>query len=122
MDCFSLRDQFPVDRPQTGQVFWFGEQLRLERLQPGSKCRPTVPSLFRTDQPEGRVLGKTLGIVHVLITRQPAVHGLAQQVRQRKLRVFPTPWVGQVLFDELVHSQVFVQLSDQNQTSIRSHP
>jgi hypothetical protein len=27
-----------------------------------------------------------------------------------------------MLFDELAHSQVFVQLSGQNQTPIRSHP
>ena len=88
---FGLRDQLPVDRPQPGQVFWFGEQFRLERLQPRSQGRSTVPGLLRTDQPEGRILGKALGIVHVLISRQPAVDGLAQQVRQRKLRVFPAP-------------------------------
>ena len=35
---------------------------------------------------------------------------------------FSTPWVGQVVFDELAHSQVFVQLPKRNQTPIRSHP
>src|ERR1035441_1368110 len=45
-------------------------------------------------EPISRKLGsweRALGIVHILISRQPAVHGLAQQVRHRKLRVLPAP-------------------------------
>src|ERR1039457_7462181 len=35
----------------------------------GTEGRPTVPSLFRANQPEARILGKTLSIVHILISR-----------------------------------------------------
>jgi hypothetical protein len=64
--------QLRVDRPQTGQVLWFGEQLRLERPSPRSQGRAAVPNLFRTDQPEGGVHRHPFGIIHILVTRQPA--------------------------------------------------
>ena len=59
-----------------------------------------------------------LGIIDILIARDAAVDGLAQQVRQRKLGVLPVPRVGQVLGDEFAEAQTFVQLAHQNQTTI----
>ena len=43
--------------------------------------------------------------------------GLAQQVSKRQLCVLP-PRIGQVLRDEFAEAQPFVQLPDQNQTSV----
>ena len=63
-----------------------------------------------------------LGIVDILIARNAAVDGLAQQVRQRKLRVLPVPRVGQVLGDEITEAQTFVQLAHQNQAAVGGDP
>lgn len=54
-------------------------------------------------------------------SRQPAVHGLAQQVGQGQPGVRAS-WLGQVLCNELAQSRMLVQLADQNQTSVGSHP
>jgi hypothetical protein len=76
-----------------------GQQLRLERLQPGGQRRPALPDSFRTHEPEGRILRQTLGIVHVFVSSQSAVHGLTQQIGHRQLRVLPSR-VAQVFADE----------------------
>jgi hypothetical protein len=67
-------------------------------------------------------LRQPLGIVDILIAGHPAVDGLAQQVRQWKLRVLPAPRVGQVLGDEITEAQTFVQLTNQNQATIGGDP
>jgi hypothetical protein len=64
-------------------------------------------------------VAQPLGIVHVLIPRQAAVHRLPQQVRKREPRIV-CPGVRQVLFDQFAESQAFVQLAHQNQATIRS--
>ncbi len=50
---------------------------------------PRSQIFFGTDQPERRILREPLGVVDILIARHPAIDGLAQQVRERKLRVLP---------------------------------
>ena len=58
-----------------------------------------------------------LGIIDILIARDAAVDGLAQQVRQRKLRVLPAR-IGQVLGDQFAKAQSFIQFADQNQAAV----
>jgi hypothetical protein len=43
--------------------------------------------------PEGLILCKTLGIVHVFIACQPTVDRLPQQIRQGQLGVFSPPTI-----------------------------
>ena len=71
-----LADQFPVQPCQPREVLLFSQQLRLEGLQPGWQGCPSIPILLGTDQPERRILGEMLGIVHILVSSQATVHGL----------------------------------------------
>jgi hypothetical protein len=69
--------------------------LGLESLQAGGQRRLTIPpvtgpqtgNLLGTDQPKRRILREPLGVVHILIARDAAVDGLAQQVSERKLSI-----------------------------------
>ena len=70
---FHSRKQLPVDRRQPGEVLVLGQQLRLERVHSGRQGRPALPDLLRPDQPEGRITGEALRVIHVLVARQPAV-------------------------------------------------
>ena len=63
-----------------------------------------------------------LGVVDIFIARNPAVDRLAQQVRQRKLRVLAVPRVGQVARDEITEAQTFLQLTNQNQATVGGNP
>jgi hypothetical protein len=70
----------------------------------------TLPDLLRTDQPEGGILGKLLGIVDAFVPCQAALHRLPQQVSKGQRGVLP-PRIRQVLLDEFAESQAFVQLA-----------
>src|SRR5450759_6011803 len=118
MDRFCLADQFPVQPCQPRKVPLLGQQLRLESLQPGCQCCPTLPDLLRTDQPKRRILGEPFRIVHIFVTRQAAVDRLAQKVRHRELSVLSPPQIGQMLSNEFTESQPFVQLSNQNEACL----
>ena len=95
--------------------------IRLEGLQPGCQRRASLPDLLRADQPERRILREPFRVVHVFVSRQSAVDGLPQQVSQRQSNVL-APRIGQVLFDEFTEAQTFVQLPNQDQAAIQSHP
>jgi len=77
--------RFAVDPCQAGEILPLRQHLRLERLQPRGQGRPTLPDLLRADQPEGRMLGKPLGVVDILVTREPAVDLLPEKVCQKRL-------------------------------------
>ena len=49
----------------------------------------TLPDLLRTDQPEGGILGKLLGIVDAFVPCQAALHRLPQQVSKGQRGVLP---------------------------------
>jgi hypothetical protein len=66
------------------------------------------------------MLCKTLGIIHVFIPRQTAVHSLAQQIAHRQLHVLP-PRIRQVFADEFAQSEALIQLSRQEQSTVGSH-
>ncbi len=106
---------------QTGKVFFLRQQFGLERLQARGQRRSALQDLLGADEPEGRVLGETLGVVDILVARQPAVYRLPHEVGQRQLRVL-SAGVGQVPFDEFAQAQPFIQLTHQEQTAVRSHP
>jgi len=55
---------------QSRKVLLLGQHPSLETLQPGGESGHPIPDLFRTDQPEGRVLGEHLGIAEVFVTSQ----------------------------------------------------
>jgi hypothetical protein len=107
MDRFCFADQFPVQPCQPREVFLLGQNIRLEGLQPRCQCRSSIPDLLRTDQSEGRILAKPLGIIHILVSSQATVHRLPQQVRKGEPRIV-CPRIGQVLVDEFSESQSFV--------------
>src|ERR1039458_1996082 len=80
---------------------------------------PSIPDLLRADQPERRIVGKLLGVVHVFVSCQSAIDGLPQQVRKGEPRIL-CPSVRQVPVDKFAETQSFLQLPHQNQTSIGS--
>ncbi|HUE02781.1 MAG TPA: hypothetical protein VMR62_24660 [Bryobacteraceae bacterium] len=61
---------------------------------------------------------ESLGVVDILIPRDAAVDGLAEQIGERKLGVLPAPRITQVLSDQFAEAQTFVQLAHQNQTAV----
>jgi len=82
--------------------------------------RPSIPDLLRTDQPEGRVLGKSLRIVEVFVTGQPAVDRLPQQVGERKLLVLASAGVRQMLLDQFSKPESLVEFAHQDQAAVGS--
>jgi hypothetical protein len=67
-------------------------------------------------------LRETLGIVDILISRDAAVDGLAEQIGQWELGVLPAPRIAQVFGDEFAEAQTFVQLAHQNQATVGGDP
>jgi hypothetical protein len=63
-------------------------------------------------------LAQLLGIIHVPVPSQAAVHRLPQQIGQWELCVLTPTGIGQLLPDEFAESQAFVQLLDENQATI----
>ena len=81
----------PGCRRQPGEVLFLRQQFRLERLHQEGLSRSSLPGSFRTHEPVGRVLCKTLGIVHVfVVSSRSALHSLTQQIGHRQLRVLPS--------------------------------
>ena len=91
-----------------------GQQLGLEPVHRGGERRAPVLPLWRTNQAERRVGGESYRVVKVFVARQAAVDRLAQEVRQPELRVQPLAGVTQVLGDDGVQTEAFIQLMYQN--------
>src|ERR1039457_94925 len=81
VEGFHIADQFAVDAGRALEVFLLGPHLSLKSLQAGSQRRATIPCLLRADQPERWILREPLRVVDIFIARNPAVYGLAQQIR-----------------------------------------
>jgi hypothetical protein len=64
-------------------------------------------------------MGEALRVVHVFVSRQPAVYRLPQQISEGQARIL-RPTIGELLSDEVAESQAFVQLPNQNQTTFGS--
>ena len=58
-------------------------------------------------------------VVEVLIPGQAAVDRLPQEIRQAKLSVQALSAVAQVLCDERLQAQAFIQLAHQNEAGVR---
>jgi hypothetical protein len=67
-------------------------------------------------------LCEPLGVVDILIGRDAAVDGLAEQIGERKLGVLPAPRITQVLGDQLAKAQPLIQFAHQNETTVRGDP
>jgi hypothetical protein len=63
-------------------------------------------------------LRQPLRIVQILVSCQPTVDGLSQQIVEWQLRVLSPPIVHDVLGDERTQSQTFIQLPHQKQTTV----
>jgi hypothetical protein len=64
-------------------------------------------------------LRKPLGIIDILIARDAAVDGLAEQIGKSKLGVLPAPQIAQVLGDQFAEAQPFIQFTHQNESTVR---
>jgi hypothetical protein len=74
---FGLCKQFPVHGRQTIYVRSLRQHLGLKPMESGGQGRTVVANLHSANQAEGRIVGKTLGVVEVFITGQAAVASLA---------------------------------------------
>ena len=99
-----------------------GQHLGFERLQRGGQRHATIPDSLLPDQPKRWILRERLSIIDILIARQVAVHGLAEQISQWKLSVLAAPRIAKMLRDEIAQSQSFIQLTYQNEVAIRGDP
>jgi hypothetical protein len=105
IDGLGLADEFAVDAGHTAEVLLLGQNLSLKRLQTGGQCRAAISSLLRTDQPEPRIWRELFGVVDILIARDAAIDGLAQQIGHWKLGVLPAPRITQVLGDRFAEAR-----------------
>ena len=63
-------------------------------------------------------MGKALGVVHVFVARQAALHRLPQQVGLWELCVLTLSGISQVLIDQIAKAQPLVQLAHENQATV----
>ena len=88
-------------------------------MQPRGQGRTAVADLLRANQAKGMIVGKALGVVEVFISGQSALDRLAQQIRQRQLRVLAATITGQVVGDGLAEPEPLIQLPNQQQAGVR---
>ena len=87
-------------------------------MQRRGQRRTPVPTLRRTNEAERGLGRETRRVVEVFVARQAAVDRLPQEIRQRELGVQSVAGVAQVLGDERLQTEAFIQLADQNQTGV----
>src|SRR5207245_9637962 len=121
VETLGLPQRLSVQRHQPDQILFLGQQLGLEPVQGRSQRSASVPNPLRTDQAERRVGCQSFGVVEVLVARQAAVDRLPQQIGQRELLVQALSRVAQLFLDELLQTQLLIQLANQNQATIGSH-
>jgi hypothetical protein len=113
-----LGQHVPVHDHEPDQILLTGQQLGLEPMQRRRERCTAVPDLWRPDQAKRRIRREACRVVEVLIPGQAAVNRLPQQIGQPELRVQPLPGVVQVLRDEMLQPQAFIQLTDQNEARV----
>jgi hypothetical protein len=87
----------------------------------GQRCT-AVPDLRRSDQTKGGVGREPLRVVEVFVASEPAVNRLPKKIRQAELSVQPLSGVLQVLADQRLQSQAFIQLAHQNEARVGGDP
>ena len=95
-----------------------GQQLGLEPVQRRWQRRTPVPAFRRPNQTKRRVRRHAHCVVEVFVAREPAVDRLPQEIRQAELRVQPLSGVVQVLGDECLQPQAFIQLAHQKEARV----
>ena len=114
-----LSDHVAVHGHQPDEVLLASQQLGLEPMQRRGQRRTPVPPLRRSDQAKRRIGRETGRVVEVFVAGQAAVDRLPQEIGQRELRVQSVAGVAQVLGDDRLQPEAFVQLADQNQAGVR---
>src|SRR2546426_9862796 len=87
-------------------------------MQGGGEGDTRLPPFARGQHAKGWVLGQSLGVVGVLVARQAAVDGLAEEVWQRELEVVSGTWIAEVPFDQGVQAETFIQRAREQQPGI----
>src|SRR2546422_10940447 len=77
--------QFRIEANESLIVSLLSEDLGLKPVERRGERDARFPPLARGQHPKRRVLGQSLGVVGVLVTRYAAVDGLAEEDRQRKM-------------------------------------
>ncbi len=113
-----LCEHLPVHGHQPDEILLLGQQLCLEPVQRRCQRRTTVPQLWRPDQPKCRVRRHAHRVVEVFVASEPAVDRLPQEIRQAELGVQPLSGVAQVLGDECLQPQAFIQLAHQKEAGV----
>ena len=80
-------------------------------MQRRGQRRTPVPPFRRSDQAKRRIGRETGRVVEVFVARQAAVDRLPQEIRQRELRVQSVAGVAQVLGDDRLQPEAFIQLA-----------
>ena len=76
MQRLRIRDQCPAEARQPGEVPILVQHLGLETPQPRGESDASILYLFQTDEPEGRILGKSLGVVEIFVASQATIDRL----------------------------------------------
>ena len=113
-----LCEHLPVHGRQPDEILLLGQQLGLEPVQRRRQRRAAVPELWRPDEAKRRVRRHAHRVVEVFVAREPAVDRLPQEIRQAELRIQPPSGVAQVLVDERLQPQAFIQLAHQNEARV----
>ena len=108
----------PVHGPQPDEIRLLGQQLSLEPMQRRCQRRTPVPHLWRPDEAKCRVRRYAHRVVEVFVAREPAVDRLPEEIRQTELGVQPLSGIAQVLGDECLQPQAFIQLAHQNEAGV----
>ncbi len=67
-----------------------------------------LPPLARGQHPERRVFGQPFGVVGVLVARQAAIDGLAEEIWERELAVVSGPRIAQMALDQRAQAEALV--------------
>ena len=113
-----LCEHLPVHGRQPDEILLLGQQLGLEPVQRRRQRRAAVPELWRPDEAKRRVRRHAHRVVEVFVARKPAIDRLPQEIRQAELRIQPPSGVAQVLVDERLQPQAFIQLAHQNEARV----
>ena len=115
-----LCKHLPVHGPQPDEILLVGQQLCLEPMQRRCQHRTPVPALWRPDETKCWVRRHAHRVVEVFVAHEATVDRLPQEIYHAELGVHPLSGIAQVLGDECLQPQTFIQLAHQNEASVRS--